>query len=219
MAHLTSVKLWPARAVAGSVLGEYFAALTAVQVAPTNLGQHEIDLKIVMVRFRSFRSWCYDNFCQPCMRKSAICAVCVAALLTIFFPIFGLVTGTFGGPGVSFLIAGLCILWVVVIYAIYSSHVDKKNVQFLRTLQEWRFTYELERRLAHAESDFSGISQDGSAQSAVSPVATNNPVLLQVVLPPVVAPSPPPPYEGPPPAYNSLISTPPPEYPGPGALV
>ena len=118
-------------------------------------------------------------------------------------------------------------LWVVVIYAIYSSHEDKKNVQVLRTLQEWRYTYELERRLAHTESDFSGVPRDGRAQSASPPVVINNQVILQVVLPPDVAPSPPPPYEGPP-DYNSLrdsggadsgISTPPPEYPGPGALV
>ena len=128
-------------------------------------------------------------------------------------------------------------LWVVVIYAIYSSHEDKKNVQVLRTLQEWRFAYELESRLAPTESDFRGVPRDDCAQSAVIPVVMNNPVLLQVVLPPDVAPSPPPPYEGPP-AYNSLrgnnfehegtgsriwgirrISTPPPEYPGPGALV
>ena len=120
-------------------------------------------------------------------------------------------------------------LWVVVIYAVYSSHEDKKNVQVLQVLQEWRYAYEIERRLGHTESDF-------SARSAIPPVVTNNPVLLQVVLPPVVAPSPPPPYEGPP-DYNSLragnhsegadsqnmriqqISTPPPEYPGPGALV
>ena len=118
-------------------------------------------------------------------------------------------------------------LWVVVIYAIYSSHEDKKNVQVLRTLQEWRYGYELERRLAHTESDFSGVPRDGRAQSASPPVVINNQVILQVVLPPDVAPSPPPPYEGPP-DYNSLrdssgadsgISTPPPEYPGPGALV
>ena len=208
------------RSLQDPCLKKYLAVIIEVQDAQTIHSRHEIDLKIVMDRFKASRSWCYDNFCQPCMRKSAICAVCVAAFLTILFPVFGVVTGTFGGLGESYLIAGLVMFWVVVLYAIYSSHEDKKNVQVLQVLQEWRYAYEIERRLGHTESDF-------SAQSAIPPVVTNNPVLLQVVLPPVVAPSPPPPYEGPP-DYNSLrdsggadsgISTPPPEYPGPGALV
>ena len=72
------------------------------------------------------------------MRKSAISALCTATILISFFPIYGVLTGTLGNPGLQCLIIGSFILWFGVIYAIYSSKLDKLHVDVLRALQEHR---------------------------------------------------------------------------------
>ena len=113
----------------------------------------EMGLKCVVDNYKAARSWCCGNCFRPCMRKSAISALCAATILTISFLIYGLLTGTLGSSDVQWLLIGLFIFWVGVIYAIYSSKLDKLHVEVLWALQEHRnITQQLETFLARRSS-------------------------------------------------------------------
>ena len=104
-----------------------------------------------MDKCKAILSWCCSNCWRPCIRKSAIIALFPATLLITFIPIYGVLSGTLGSPGVQCLIIGSVILWFGVIYAIYSSKLDKLHVEVLRALQEHRnITQRLETVIARS---------------------------------------------------------------------